>query len=395
MKKIKVLAIAGVFTASLAAAAFAEMADVKVGGEIRVRDIISNNYDYDDNAGDSNNIISQRTRVNVDATVNETTKAYISLQDTRTWGAEASTASTGTEAAESSVDVSQAYIQLDKLAGQPLSLKIGRQALAYGDQRLIGAFEWSDNARRFDAIKLAYNTDAFGVDLFTAKLVENGAGSDDGTFNGLYATVKTIPMNALDLYLLQKSNNVSGQSMLTYGLRIAGGAMNIDWTAEAAMQSGDAATNVDKDANMFVLKAGYTLPEVSSLRIGAEYDLASGQDTSTDSTAFDQLYPTNHDKYGVTDIVNTLSNLNAWSVNVGAKPAEGLKLLAEYWDYSLDEAAAGADDHLGSEFNIQAWYALSTNVDLHAYVARFMPDDGISAKDDSADNVTVQLAVKF
>ena len=392
MKKIKVLAIAGVFTASLAAAAFAEMADVKVSGEIRVRDIISNNYDFNEDANDSNNSISQRTRVNVDATVNETTKAYISLQDTRTWGSETNTATTGDDV--QAVDVSQAYIQLDKLAGQPLSLKIGRQALSYGDQRLIGAFEWNNNASRFDAIKLMYNTDAFGVDLFTAKLDENGAGSDDGTFNGLYATVKSIPMNVLDLYLLQKDNNVSGQNMLTYGLRIAGGAMNIDWNAEYAMQGGDANAAQSQDANMFVLKAGYTLPEVSSLRIGAEYDFASGQESgSSDVTAFDQLYPTNHDKYGVSDIYNTLSNLSAWSLNVSAKPAEGVKLVAEYWDLSTDEEYASGEDHLGSEFNIQAWYALSTNVDLHAYWARFMPDSNIG--DDDADNVTVQLAVKF
>lgn len=406
MKKISALAIAGVFTASLAATAFAEMAEVKAGGEIRVRYLNTNNYDFNEDAGDSNNQISQRTRVNVDATVNETTKAYISLQDTRTWGGETDGTDAGTTNTDETgndvdaVDVSQAYIQLDKLAGQPLSLKIGRQALAYGDQRLIGAFEWSDNARRFDAIKLAYNTDAFGVDLFTAKVVENGTAGDDGTFNGLYATVKAIPMNVLDLYLLQKKDlpASSGVDMLTYGLRIAGGAINIDWTVEGAMQGGDAATDVDKDASMFILKAGYTLPEVASLRIGAEYDFASGDDDATDDedNAFDNLYPTNHDKYGVSDIVNTLSNMSAWSINVGAKPAEGLKLLAEYWDYSTDEDNAAGEDHLGSEFNIQAWYTLSSNLDLHAYWARFMPDDGTSTvNDDPADNVTVQLTAKF
>ncbi|MDO8445844.1 MAG: alginate export family protein [Deltaproteobacteria bacterium] len=409
MKKISALAIAGVFTASLAATAFAEMAEVKAGGEIRVRYLNTNNYDFNEDAGDSNNQISQRSRVNVDATVNETTKAYISLQDTRTWGSETGTTTTGDDV--QAVDVSQAYIQLDKLAGQPLSLKIGRQALAYGDQRLIGGLEWSDNARRFDAIKLMYNIDAVGVDLFTAKLDENGngtlgtTGGDDGTFNGLYVTVKAIPMNVLDLYLLQKKEiDASGEDMLTYGLRIAGGAMNIDWTAEGAMQSGDdsevAGSTVDQSANMYTLKLGYTIPEVASLRIGAEYDFASGDEDATDdeNNDFDNLYPTNHDKYGVSDIkiggVEVgLSDLAAWSVNLSAKPAAGLKLVAEYWDFSTDEEYAAGEDHIGSEFNIQAWYALSSNLDLHAYWARFMPDDNIG--DDDADNVTVQLTAKF
>ena len=235
MKKIKVLAIAGVFTASLAGAAFAEMADVKIGGEIRVRA-----QSVDTEKGSTSKQYLQRTRVNVDAKVNETTKAYISLQDSRTWGTEASTASTGSEAAESSVDVSQAYFQLDKLADQPLSLRVGRQALAYGEHRLVGSFEWSNNARRFDALKLMYNTDAFSVDLWTAKYVEANASSGyDKDFNGIYATVKSVPNNAIDLYLLQdKAGESAGEmNILTYGVRVAGKVAGLDYAGEFDLRS--------------------------------------------------------------------------------------------------------------------------------------------------------------
>lgn len=444
MKKIKALALAGVFTASLSATAFAEMADVKVGGEIRVRDVITNDYDLNNDTADRNNTVTSRTRVNVDAKIDETTKAFIQLQDTRVWGSEASTTDTsGTQsiaghalgAADSGatvdhrVDVKQAYLQLDKLFGQPLSLKLGRQVLDYGDARLIGAFEWSNYGRSFDGLKLTYNTDAANVDLFTTK-VKDSTGTlsaigtevgstttdkEDSYFNGLYVTVKTIPTSTLDLYLLEKKNTTDGEDMLTYGARVNGGAMNIDWTAEAAWQSGDAPTaansDANKDANFWAVKAGYTIPQAANLRIGAEYDWASGQDSSSDNTAFDQLYPTNHPLYGVSDFAgkvvngnsygtNTLSNLQAWSINASAKPAKGLKLLAEYWNYSAEEDYAGGNDSIGTEFNIQAWYALSDNVGLHAYWARFMPNDEYAdafygGNDDAADNVTLQVAVKF
>ena len=407
MKKISALAVAGVFVASLAGTAFAEGTDLKISGEIRVRHVEQNNYDMNSDAGDASNTTTQRTRVNVDAKVNETTKAYISLQDTRIWGSEANTASTGNEAVTQNaakdvtatgqaVDVSQAYVQLDKLAGQPLSLKLGRQALAYGDQRLIGAFEWSDNARRFDALKFAYNHEAVNVDFFLANIKENGiANPADAQFNGLYLTAKTIPLHkALDVYLLQKANTAAGENIMTYGLRLDGGTAGIDWTAEAAFQSGDATSAAKKKANMYALKAGYTLPQIASLRIGAEYDFASGQDTSTDNTAFDNLYPTNHPLYGVTDITgtNSLSDLKAMSLNVGAKPAEGLRVVAEYWSYSKDQGATTA---IGNEMNVQAWYALNSNVDLHGFIARFTPSSDFSATTDPADNVTLQLAVKF
>lgn len=400
MKKISALAVAGVFVVSLAGTAFAEMTDLKISGEIRVRHVELNNYDLNSDAGDASNTTSQRTRVNVDAKVNETTKAYISLQDTRNWGSETNTASTADESGATgvhAVDISQAYVQLDKLAGQPLSLKLGRQALAYGDQRLIGAFEWSDNARRFDALKFAYNHEAVNVDFFLANTKENGiANPADAQFNGLYLTAKTVPLHkALDVYLLQKANTAAGENIMTYGLRLDGGTSGIDWTAEAAFQSGDATATAKKKANMYALKAGYTLADVlGGLRIGAEYDFASGQDTSTDSTAFDNLYPTNHPLYGVTDRTgtNSLSNLKAMSLNVGAKPAAGLRLLAEYWSYDKDQ---GAKTAIGNEMNVQAWYALNTNVDIHGFIARFTPSSDFSATTDPADNVTLQLAVKF
>jgi len=426
MKKISVLAIAGVLTASFASA---EMAEVKVGGEVRVRNVVQNDYDYNDSSssGDRTNTTTSRVRVNVDAKIDETTKAYISLQGTNVWGAEVdtagapNTATTGNDT--EAVDVSQAYVQLDQLGGQPLSLKIGRQILAYGEHRLVGSFEWSNFGRRFDALKLMYNTDAFSVDLWSAKVrdangvlntgnpsgAEKTATSDEeGVFNGIYATVKTIPTSTLDLYILQKKDSTAAveDDFLTYGLRLNGGVAGVDWTVEGALQSGTAndgaATGEDKDANFYAVRAGYTIPNTPSIRIGGEYVFASGDDDATDDDDenFDQIYPTNHPLYGVTDITatNTLSNLKAWSLNASAKPVKGLKLLAEYWNYERDEDTLG-DDQIGTEWNIQAWYALTSNVGLHAYYASFTPDDAITgggaASDDPASNVTLQIEAKF
>ena len=311
-------------------------------------------------------------------------------------------------------------------------MKIGRQILAYGEYRLVGSFEWSNYGRRFDAIKLMYNTDVFSVDLWSAKVAElNGLAAvgteasatsdEEGSFNGIYATVKTIPMNILDLYILQKRDSATTveDNFLTYGLRLDGKAAGVDWTLEGAIQSGTAndgaATGDDKDASFYAIKAGYTVPNTPSLRIGGEYVYASGDDDTTDgdNEGFDNLYPTNHPLYGVTDVTqtNTLSNLKAWSVNVSAKPVKGLRLLAEYWDYQFAEDASTSnsangintalanEDKIGNEFNLQAWYALTSNVNLHAYLAQFTPDDGVTgggaADDDPATNVTLQVEAKF
>lgn len=404
MKKIKVLAIAGIFTASLAATAFAEMADVKIGGEIRVR---AENVKTDGASGDGQYL--QRTRINVDAKVNETTKAYIQLQDSRTWGSDGTTTGLGTANENEAVDVSQAYFQLDKLADQPLSLRVGRQALSYGDQRLVGGLEWSNFARRFDALKLVYNTDAFSVDLWTAKVVEAIPASDaDRDFNGIYATVKSVPNNTIDLYLLQDKAGKNAaapadRDVLTYGLRVAGKAADLDYTGEFALQTGDNSAGVDQESSAYALKAGYTIPAVMGLRIGAEYDFASGDDAGTENKDFQNLYPTNHYLYGYNDDI-TWKNIQAMSLNVSVKPADNLSVAAEYWAYTEAEKVGTGDD-AGTELNLLAKYTLNANVKLEAaYVMRTAGDDatadylgtaGAIAKDDSSTFTYLQANVTF
>jgi len=38
----------------------------------------------------------------------------------------------------------------------PVSLKVGRQELSYGEERLVGAFAWNNIGRVFDAVKVRW-----------------------------------------------------------------------------------------------------------------------------------------------------------------------------------------------------------------------------------------------
>lgn len=419
MKKISALAVAGVLVASLAGSAFAEGADVKVGGEVRLRDEWKTNFsDFNNDNGDQQNFIVQRTRVNVDAKIDEKTKAYVSLENNRNWGSGSNSTVPG--AGNDTVSVYEAYVQLDKLFDQPLYFKAGRQKIALGSERLFGANDWNAG-QTFDAAILGYNHELFNVALFhnTAVDRESVSSSPNGAFNGLYVTVKSIPMNTLDVYAIQKYDiAAAGESFITYGARLDGNAMNIDWNVEGALQSGDAANGTTKSANAAWIRAGYTIPQAAGLRIGAEYDHLSGSSaTDTDNKSFDPLFPTKHSTsmthsvYGITDIVENnaitaFSGLTAFSINASAMPVEGLKLLAEYWNFSTPESFAtstGTSDKVGSEFNVQAWYDLSKSTSIHAYYALFSPDKDFantvrgdnSDKADGATDAVLQLCVKF
>ena len=53
--------------------------------------------------------------------------------------------------------------------GRGWSVKAGRFEMIYGDQRLVGGFEWHNQARSFDAAKLIYKGDSFDLDIWTSK----------------------------------------------------------------------------------------------------------------------------------------------------------------------------------------------------------------------------------
>ena len=121
----------------------------------------------------------------------------------------------GTNAAEGDdyFNLRQAYVQIANYDVCPWGLKIGRQELSYGDERLVGSFDWSNYARTFDAVKVTYQGSGWWVDAFTstpAVIYEGRYDQSDlfnGTeigrdlvFSGLYFSTDLLPFGTLDLY---------------------------------------------------------------------------------------------------------------------------------------------------------------------------------------------------
>ena len=50
----------------------------------------------------------------------------------------------------------QGYVTIGNLKEFPLSLKVGRQELAYGEERLVGTADWINNSRVFDGAKVRW-----------------------------------------------------------------------------------------------------------------------------------------------------------------------------------------------------------------------------------------------
>jgi len=416
MKRIILSVFAAAVTAAWAIPASA--GDVTFSGQYRLRGEYIENNDFSDATNDANDFWAQRVRLTANAKATDDVSVKITLQDTRTWGAEGTTTAgspgvSGPQLTDagtsinSNVDIHEAYLNVTNIFGTPVSLRAGRQELAYGDERLIGSFGWNNNGRAFDAFKLMYSNDAVNVDAFTATISEGGSQSvvpttgDDTYFSGVYATLKQlIPNNTLDVYLLNLNSGTSeAANIYTIGARVKGAAAGVDYTVELPFQFGEEGTlagGSDISAWAFAAKAGYTLPTPMKIRVGAEYDFATGQDPDeTDNTVFSNLFPTNHAHFGIADVTgaNQWSNISAWSVNASVDLNEKLRLFVAYWDFTQDEAAG--DDEIGSEIDVVATYKYNNNLNLEAGASRFFVGDALAVDGDDRDFAYLQITANF
>jgi len=283
---------------------------VQFGAEIRFRPETRSSFKQNNNV---NNVMLQRVRLDARLRLNDNVTGLIQLQDSLLWGKETSTASN-----ETNIELHQGYLQVAKFLNPHLSLRVGRQELSYGNQRLVGAFGWDNVGRSFDAAKLTMGGTGGSVDLFAGRAVDRrNSGRGDGSQDliGLYGRVG--PSNAkigLEPYLLYLRDGleITGEKagvprestrILTLGFRHFGAAgSGFSYDLENAFQVGQRGPDTQR-ATALAAQARYRLGSRFSPEFGFEYDYATGDGDPTDgrSEEFNNLFPTNHLHYGFAD----------------------------------------------------------------------------------------------
>jgi hypothetical protein len=277
----------------------------------------------------------------------------------------------------------------------PLTVRVGRQELVYGEQRLVGHVSWLNAARTFDGAKVTFRTKAFQIDAFGTSVVrildnefdKSGAGN---RFAGAYATTaKILPKATVEPYVFWKRDvnlrteaaSVGDLSETTAGVRVAGRLpARLDYGIEMAVQRGSLGTDdIDAWAGHWQLRE--SLPGAGAVRLTSEYNYASGDTDPTDGVrgTFDQLYPTPHDKYGLADQFGW-RNLRHVRAGFEFTPLKALPVTTNYHSWWLAEKrdaiyAAGSaavariitgatDRHVGQEIDIQVARAVTPQLQL-------------------------------
>ena len=220
----------------------------------------------------------------------------------------------------------------------------GRQELKYGDERLVGISDWTNNSRTWDGF-LGRVGDKNRLDLFATSVVAvhptsldtHGAGL---TFFGAVGTIGTwVPHSMIQPFVYVKAlprvesrqGTFGTETEVTSGTEAAGQyPTGFDFDGLIAVQRGSY-SNDSIDSSAGYIKAGYTAQTLFlKPRFLGEYDYASGntpQNLNKINT-FDQQYPSNHNAFGLTDLFG-FQNIKQERVNLDLTPAKHVTLLIQ------------------------------------------------------------------
>jgi len=236
--------------------------------------------------------------------------------------------------------------------GAPVYLRVGRQELLYGSQRLITTLDWANTRRTFQGVKVFWHGAQLDLDAFwTRPVVVDPSHFDswdtDRDFTGIWATYRPMKGHFVDLYFLSLNDDrkiASGRGGVlgtsdTYsvGARYAGDYQHILWELEGVYQFGHS-SNQDLYAGAVAAGVGYhfaALPMNPQLRV--RYDYASGDGNpghgSTHST-FNQLFPFGHYYLGWLDRVGR-QNIQDFNLQLAAYPMAWLTAIFQYHHFWL------------------------------------------------------------
>ncbi len=321
--------------------------------------------------------------------------AHIEFQDVRSWGSEhkANTYKEGTlfDASANDFDVHQAYGEV--IAPYGLNLRVGRQEIAWNGQRLIGAVGWAHQGRSFDAVRLRFDTGAFGAEVFYSLLLDHpiaddvttqvSVTGDDGESHVVAAIGGAEPATrsedthlialrggprwdkalTLDGLLIIRHDGAMEETLATFGAYGKGSWGSLYYEGEAYGQAGTRGP-LSILAYLVGVRAGVILPELGHLKVGGGLDIVSGDEDPDDDEvgSFDTLYATNHKFYGHMDRYLALpvhtsgEGLIDGLVTIGMKPLKTLSLSVDAHLFASVNPQVASDRFHGVELDFNtAW----------------------------------------
>jgi len=383
-KRLMVILALALIVGMSFSAAYAEVQNVKVSGDIVVTGAVRKNFCLEANTDGDKGAFRQsflltQARVRVDADLTDNVSATVRLINERIWNGQNDRDVTTPVAANqvdspTSIEIDLAYVALKEFLYSPLTLTIGRQEIKFGNGLVMaksGAAMGTtmiptdlSERRAFDALRATLNYDPLVVDLVYAKVRQTTTlDKNDIVLSGVNAS-----------YALNKNTNISGYYYLKnddYKGGAAGAALgvrpdkvntvgalitstpieNLTASLEGAYQFGKssggatAALRNQDSHSAYALQAiaDYIFTKVKTTpKIGASYTYLSGRD-SMNGTVNEGWDPMFYDQVlnNITYAIFPFTNMRVINLRASCKPVEDVTVAANYGYYDVAQKNGG------------------------------------------------------
>jgi len=429
-------------------AAYAEIQNVKVSGDIVASGVARNHFNLVNTGGQGTggadksilkqNFLMSQVRVRVDADLTDNVMATVRLINERIWNGQNDTAASGS----GDINLDLAYVTLKEFLYSPLSLTIGRQEISFGNGLIIGNAKVPGNAtsiptdlterKAFDAIRATLDYNPLVVDLVYAQVKQaNSVDRNTVSLAGVNVNYALDKKNNVSAYYWLKRNNNNAiltsrpDELSTIGALISSNPIeNLVASLEAAYQFGkNTETTNQKKHQAWALQAmaDYTFAKVKTTpKIGASYTYLSGNTTSPNDRSNAGWDPMFYDQK-LNNIVYTLlpfSNMNAFNLKGSMKPVDDVtvSLVFGYYGVAQKNSAAftvphtydgGATyygtgtgtytgkTHLGDALDATITYDYTEDVQFGLTGGYFRPGDALTSDTANAQQIIGSMKVVF
>ncbi|MEO5681295.1 MAG: alginate export family protein [Chitinophagaceae bacterium] len=298
---------------------------ISTGGDIRYQYLWFKNENWGEPPADKDGYLLTRLLVHADLHAGKHFRTFVQLQSSLANGKEDAPSPVD----ENQLDLHQVFVDVVPFSNSKhtVMIRVGRQELLYGSQRLVAVRDGPNNRQAFDAAKLVYTHKDWKADLFFSHYVRSKQQIFDDGFNkntkfwGAYIVKNKLPLiENMDLYYfgLRKINAVfddgaGKETRHSIGSRIWNSKGNWRYDVEGLYQFG----NLDNKriaAWTFSINTGYKFSRTKlQPEIGLKTELISGDKTYGDGQiqTFNPLFP----RGGYFGLVSLIGPVNLFDVH--------------------------------------------------------------------------------
>lgn len=325
---------------------------------------------------------SMRVRASVRAHLQDRVSIFIQFQDVRLFGEEGNTLG---DFRGDNLDLHQGYLELASVPGIGGVVRAGRQEMALGEERLVGAVNWTQQGRSFDGVHYSRDLGGLTLQLFGMKLTEASSPvrDFDSDFLGTWLTHGTEGAGTIDVFgLVTRDARELGSDEETFGALWRGEFGGFSLRAEGSVQRGTRGEE-DVSAHMMGFRGGTAIAGMGTVTLWYDYLSGDGNPDDGESGVFNTLFATNHAFYGFADYFLDIPvhtgglGLTDAAVKLAFNPWHKGAVNLDLHRFQTAEQGTLSTRDLGVEVDLSARWPLAQGLTLASGYSYFHAQDGM------------------